>query len=156
TLRQPEDRASQPRQGLCEARRPVAGRARSAGGSARAAANVGKRPIDPSAGGREPAAAFQGRPDARPLKPRGERMNTPARLRRIGICVLLIATLGLAAYAGSARAEAVPSTYDPPPRTDTNPDTDLCTGLSGITTGTTTEHWRFVNGADGTTHVHLT
>ena len=83
-------------------------------------------------------------------------MNTSTRLRRFGICVSLIATLGLATCGGGAEAQAVPSTYNPPPTTETVPDTDLCTGLSGITTGTTTENWRFVDGADGTTHVHLT
>ena len=83
-------------------------------------------------------------------------MITGTRLRTSAICISFIATLSLVAFAGGAAAQAIPTSY-----TTTEPvapftDVDLCTGLSGITTGTTTEEWRFVDNADGTTHVHLT
>jgi hypothetical protein len=77
-------------------------------------------------------------------------------LRKFGICVSLIATLGFAAYTGSASAAATPYTYDPPPTTTIFQDVDLCTGLTGMTTNTVTEQWRFVANADGTTHMELT
>jgi hypothetical protein len=82
-------------------------------------------------------------------------MIAPRLLRKFGICVPLIATLSLAAYAGSAAAEAAPSTSTTTTYV-TGPDVDLCTGLSGIVSGTFTEETRVVDNADGTTHEEIT
>src|SRR6266404_560089 len=86
-------------------------------------------------------------------------MTTASFLRKLGICVALLATvgagLGLAVFAGSAAAQAVPSTITTTTYA-TGPDVDLCTGLSGIVNGTFTEETRVVDNADGTTHEELT
>jgi len=77
-------------------------------------------------------------------------------LRKLAVCISLIAVLSLAVYTASASAHATPGTFSPPPETSTGPDVSPCTGLSGTTTNTVTEFFRFVNGADGTVHVELT
>ena len=77
-------------------------------------------------------------------------------LRRFGICVSLIAALGLAVFAGTASARATPGTFSPPPETFVRPDVSLCTGLTGTNTSTITDFFRFVDNADGTVHLELT
>jgi hypothetical protein len=77
-------------------------------------------------------------------------------LRRLGICIPLIAILSLAVYTASASAQATPGTFSPPPETFVGPDVSLCTGLTGINTSTFTEFFRFVDNADGTVHLELT
>lgn len=83
-------------------------------------------------------------------------MTTLATLpRKLFRCLLLVAMLAVAVFAGSASAQATPVTF-----TETHaiggPDVSLCTGLNGTNSGTVTDEFRFVNGADGTIHVHLT
>ncbi len=78
--------------------------------------------------------------------------TTASRLRRFGICVSLIAMLGLGAFAAGAAAQAVPTSNTTTETIAPFTDVDLCTGLSGITTGTATEERHVVNNADGTTH----
>jgi hypothetical protein len=82
-------------------------------------------------------------------------MNTTTLLRRFGICASLIATLGLAAFAGTASARATVVTFS-----ETNPfggpDVSPCTGLSGTTAGTVTDLFHLVFNADGTVHVEDT
>jgi hypothetical protein len=82
-------------------------------------------------------------------------MIAPRLLRKFGICVSLIAALGLAVFAVGASAEATPGTFYTQ-ETQTFPDVDGCTGLSGTTTDTITNLFRFVGNADGTAHVELT
>jgi hypothetical protein len=77
-------------------------------------------------------------------------------LRKLGICISLIAALSLAVYTASASAQATPGTFSPPPQTFVGPDVSLCTGLTGINTSTFTEFFRFVDGAAGTVHLELT
>ena len=83
-------------------------------------------------------------------------MIAPRLVRKFGLCFLLIAALGLAAFAGIASARATPS--NPPPVTEPigGPDVSLCTGLSGTNSGTVTDEFHFVDNADGTVHVTLT
>jgi hypothetical protein len=83
-------------------------------------------------------------------------MAAQTLLRRFALCVSLIATLALAAYTGSAAAQAVPGTFT---STETLPPStggDLCTGLSGTTTNTITNQFHFIDMPDGTFHVILT
>src|SRR2546428_705139 len=88
---------------------------------------------------------------------RRKQMTTTASLpRRLLLCLLVVGTLGLGAFAAGAAAQAVPTSYTTTETVAPFTDVDLCTGLSGITTGTATEEWHFVNNADGTTHVLLT
>ena len=75
-------------------------------------------------------------------------------LRKFAIGIALIATLGLAAFAGTASAQATPQTVSIT-ETDSGPDQSPCTGLTGTTTNTITDFFRFVAGADGTGHLEL-
>jgi hypothetical protein len=75
--------------------------------------------------------------------------------RKFAICVSLTTILGLAAFAGNAPAQATPGIFSPPPETISFPDQSPCTGLSGTTTNTVTDFFRFVNNADGTVHIEV-
>ena len=76
-------------------------------------------------------------------------------LHKLGICMSLIAALGLAGFAGSASAKATPGTFTET-HTFVGPDVSPCTGLSGTTTNTVTDFFRVVDNADGTVHVEDT
>lgn len=82
-------------------------------------------------------------------------MIASTALRRFGICSALIAALSLAIFASSASASATPGTFSLPPETIVGPDVSPCTGLTGTTTNTVTDFFRFVANADGTIHVEL-
>ena len=75
-------------------------------------------------------------------------------LRRLAVCVSLIAALSLAVYDASAAAQATPGTVVEQ-NTFVGPDVDPCTGATGITTNTVTDVLHIIGGLS-TTHVQLT
>ncbi len=75
-------------------------------------------------------------------------------LRRLVVCASLIAALGVAVFAGTAAAGAATTgTYDFQESFPPFPDVNLCTGVTGINTGTITVDGRYTDIGNGAQHV---
>jgi len=74
-------------------------------------------------------------------------------LRQLLVCASLVATLGLAVFVAGASAAATTGTYDFQESGPPFPDLNLCTGVSGINTGTITVDGRYTNIGNGAQHV---
>jgi hypothetical protein len=74
-------------------------------------------------------------------------------LRRFCICAPLLAALGLAVFAGGASAAATTGTFYFQESTAPFPDVNLCTGVTGINTGTITVDGRYTDTGNGSQHV---
>src|SRR6266404_5717380 len=80
-------------------------------------------------------------------------MSASPLLRRLVVCASLVASLGLAVFAGGASAAATTGTYDFQESGPPFPDVNLCTGVIGINTGTITIDGRYTNIGNGAQHV---
>jgi hypothetical protein len=74
-------------------------------------------------------------------------------LRRFFVCASFVAALGLAVFVGAASAAATTGTYDFQESGAPFPDVNLCTGVTGINTGTITVDGRYTDIGNGSQHV---